>query len=442
MDQTTTGVPPSPAGDSAKSEPMRELIARGFFYQCTDFAALDAALAAGPITAYVGVDLTAESIHVGNLVGLMAIRLLQRHGHRPIIVLGGGTTKIGDPSGRDSTRLLLDEEAIEGNRSRISPVYETFLDFGASDNRALMVDNDDWLSELAYIPFLRDVGRHFSLNRMLAMESVKRRLERDQSLSFLEFNYMILQAYDFVELASRFDCKLQIGGSDQWGNIVNGVELGRRMLDRELFGLTHPLLTDAAGNKVGKSTGGAIWLSADMLEPYDYWQWWRNTDDADVGRFLRLFTDLPLDEIDRLEVLEGAEVNAAKEVLATEATRLAHGQAAAEGAATTAHGAFGGGRVGGDIPEFDVDRAALEAGISLFALLREVGLADSGGEARRLVQGGGAYVNDEAEMDPDRPITLDDVGEDGRIRLRAGKKRHALVKIGGTSEADLPFGAE
>ena len=431
MDPHDPGQAQAPAAQSATSDALRELIARGFFYQCTDVEGLDAALRSGPITVYLGVDLTAPSLHVGNLVGLMAIRILQRHGHRPIICLGSGTTKIGDPSGRDTSRQLLDEATIEHNRRRIAPTYETLLDFEASERPALFVDNDEWLSELSYLDFLREVGAHFSINRMLAMESVKRRLERDQSLSFLEFNYMILQAYDYVELNQRYGCTLQIGGSDQWGNIVNGVELGRRMKDLQLFGLTHPLLIDTAGNKVGKSTGGAIWLSAEMLEPYDYWQWWRNVGDADVGRFLRFFTDLPLDEIDRLEGLAGAEINRAKEVLATEATRLVHGDEAAKRAAETARDAFGGGPLGGDVPEITLASAALQAGVPLFALLRDAGLAGSGGEARRLVEGGGAYLNDEAQDDPNRTITLDDVGDDGRIRLRAGKKRHVLVRVDG-----------
>ena len=416
------------SADSVRSEFLREFVARGFFYQCTDLEKLDAALSSGPVTAYVGVDLTAESIHVGNLVGIMALRLLQRTGHRPIVLLGGGTTKIGDPSGRDSSRQLLDEAGIERNRSRIAPIYERLLDFDADQNTPIMLDNDEWLSEQDYIPFLRDVGRHFSVNRMLSMESVKRRLDRDQSLSFLEFNYMILQAYDFVELSGRFGCTLQIGGSDQWGNIVNGVELGRRMHDRELFGLTHPLLTDAAGNKVGKSTGGATWLSAEMLEPYGYFQWWRNCDDADVGRFLRIFTDLPLGEIERLEALTGADINEAKRVLATEATRLAHGTEAAERAAVTARDAFERGTVGGDVPEVEMERAMLSDGVPFFAILRDAGLAPSGGEARRLAKGGGAYLNGESQSDPNYLVTLEDADDEGRIRLRAGKKRHAIVR--------------
>src|SRR5487761_924780 len=354
------GGPPGPAmlDDGAMSTPRSAFLAtaleRGYVHQCTDFEALDARLAEGRLAAYVGYDCTADSLHVGSLVSIMLLRLWQKSGHRPIVLMGGGTTRIGDPSGKDTARPLLDDAEIARNMAGIGKIFAKFIPFGDGPSDAAMVNNADWLDELRYVPFLRDVGRHFSVNRMLSQDSVRLRLERDQPLSFLEFNYMILQAYDFVELARRFDCAAQFGGSDQWGNIVGGVELARRMDGRTLFGLTTPLLTTASGDKMGKTAQGAVWLNAERLSAYEYWQFWRNTEDADVGRFLRLFTDLPLDEIARLEALEGSEINDAKKILATEATALAHGREAAEAAAHTASAVFEQGGSGQELPQVAV----------------------------------------------------------------------------------------
>jgi tyrosyl-tRNA synthetase len=411
-----------------KSDFIREVKARGFWHQCTDEAALDALAARKIVTGYIGFDATADSLHVGNLVGIMLLRLLQRAGHRPIVLMGGGTTKIGDPSFRDESRRLLSEAEIASNIAGIKKIFGKFLKFGDGPTDAIMVDNAEWLDALEYIPFLRDFGRHFSVNRMLSFDSVRLRLEREQSLSFLEFNYMILQAYDFLELGRRFDCALQMGGSDQWGNIVNGVELGRRVDDRELFGLTAPLITTSSGAKMGKTAAGAVWLNAEKLSPYDYWQYFRNTEDADVGRFLRLFTDLPLDEIGRLESLRGAEINDAKIVLANEATALAHDPPAARAAAETARRTFVEGGIGQGLPTLEVPLAELERGIPAFDLLRRAGLAASNGEARRLIKNGGAKLNDGAIVDETLAITTAHVGGDGVIKLSAGKKRHALVR--------------
>jgi tyrosyl-tRNA synthetase len=399
---------------------------RGFIHQCTDLDGLDARFAAGVVTAYVGYDCTADSLHVGSLVSIMMLRLLQRCGHRPIVLMGGGTTRIGDPSGKDSTRPLLDDAAIAGNMAGIRRIFAKFISFGDGPSDAVMADNADWLDELRYIPMLRGIGRHFSVNRMLTQDSVRLRLEREEPLSFLEFNYMILQAYDFVELARRFGCILQIGGSDQWGNIVGGVELGRRMGGLGLFGLTTPLITTAAGDKMGKTAGGAVWLNAERLSPYAYWQFWRNVDDADVGRFLRLFTELPLAEIARIE---GEDVNEAKKVLATEATALCHGRAAAAAARRTAQAVFEeGGNAG--LPEITVPRNLLETGVAVFELLRRVGLAASNGEARRLIRGGGARINDSVVSDEGRIVTVGDLDRDGTVKLGAGRKRHVLVRPG------------
>ncbi len=358
----------------------------------------------------------------------MLLRRLQQHGHRPIVLMGGGTTKIGDPSGKDESRKLLSAADIDANIAGIRQIFTRFLTFGDGPSDAIMVNNADWLDGLAYIPFLRDYGRHFSVNRMLGFDSVKLRLERDQPLTFLEFNYMILQAYDFLELGRRLDCVLQMGGSDQWGNIVNGVELGRRVDNRTLFGLTTPLITTAGGAKMGKTAAGAVWLNADRLSPYDYWQFWRDTADADVGRFLRMFTDLPLDEIARLEKLAGAEINAAKITLATEATKMAHGEAAAEAAAETARRTFGEGSAGDDLPSIEVESADLARGIQAIDLLHRTGLAASKSEARRLIKGGGARVNGEAIADDAAVLTSADVTREGYIKLSAGKKKHALVR--------------
>jgi tyrosyl-tRNA synthetase len=411
-----------------KSEFLREAIARGFMHQCTDLDALDALLSKGRLTAYIGFDLTATSLHVGSLVSIMLLRLLQRTGHKPIVLMGGGTTKVGDPSFRTESRPMLSEAEIAANKTSILRCFDKFVRFGPGATDAVMVDNADWLDTLNYMSFLRDYGRFFSVNRMLSFDSVKQRLEREQPLSFIEFNYMVLQAYDFLELSRRHDCRLQMGGSDQWGNIVNGVELGRRADDRELFGLTTPLITTASGAKMGKTASGAVWLNDDRLGAYDYWQYWRNTEDADVGRFLRLFTDLPLPEIARLEALQGAEINQAKILLATEATALAHSRAAAEAAAETARRTFEQGGVGDDLPVIDVPRAELERGIAAFELFRRAGLATSNGEARRLIKGNGARLNDAAIADENQRIALEDLTSDGYIKLSAGKKRHALVK--------------
>ena len=411
-----------------RSQFLRTLGERGFVHQCTDLEALDALAAEKTLTAYIGFDCTAPSLHVGNLISIMMLKWLQEAGHNPIVLMGGGTTKVGDPSGKDDSRMLLDDAEIAENMRRIEQVFSKFLDFGDGPTDAVMVNNTDWLESLNYISFLRDYGRHFSVNRMLGFDSVKLRLEREQPLTFLEFNYMVLQAYDFLELARRFDCVLQMGGSDQWGNIVNGVELGRRTDGRELYGLTTPLLTTAAGAKMGKSASGAIWLNADMLSPYDYWQFWRNTDDADAGRFLRLFTDLGTDEIARLEALSGSEINEAKKVLANEATRMCHGEDAALAVAETARRTFEDGEAGDQLPAVDLPRAELKSGIPAFEMLRRAGLASSNGEARRLIKGGGGRTNDIVITDELQKVSLADVNDQGYIKLSAGRKRHVLVR--------------
>jgi tyrosyl-tRNA synthetase len=409
-----------------RSDFLAALTERGFIHQCTDTDGLDALCAAGPIRAYIGFDCTADSLHVGSLVQIMMLHWLQKTGHKPIVLMGGGTTKIGDPSGRDETRQLLTHEGIQANKAGIFKVFEKFLTFG--DDDAIMVDNDEWLSELKYIPLLRDVGRHFSVNRMLTMDSVKNRLEREQPLTFLEFNYMILQSYDFVELSKRYGCVLQMGGSDQWGNIVSGSDLGRRMEQPQLYGLTTPLITTADGGKMGKTAAGAVWLNEDRLSVYDYWQFWRNTLDADVGKFLKLFTVLPMGEIAKLETLQGADLNEAKKVLATEATALLHGRAKADEAAETARKAFEEGAQAEGLPTVEVAAADLAAGIPAFDLFRRAGLAASGGEARRLVRGGGARLNDVALADENQVIGTVDLTEVGTLKLSAGRKRHVLVK--------------
>src|SRR5438874_1059716 len=373
-----------------KSDFLHILAERGFIHQVSDAEGLDAKAAAGPVTAYVGFDATAPSLHIGNLLTIMMLRWLQRTGHRPIALMGGGTSKIGDPSGKDTSRTLLTAAQIEANIASIRTVFARFLDFGAG---AIMANNADWLDQLHYIPFLRDVGRHFTINKMLTFDSVKLRLDREQPLTFLEFNYMILQAYDFVELNRRHGCILQMGGSDQWGNIVNGIDLGRRLLNVELFALTTPLLTTASGAKMGKTETGAVWLNADAMSPYDYWQFWRNCEDGDVGRLLKLFTELPLDEIGRLAQLKGQELNEAKKVLATEATALLHGRAAAEQAAETARRTFEQGGIGDDLPTIEVPVKEFGVGIPIWALLHRAGLAASNSEARRLIKGGGARLN-------------------------------------------------
>jgi tyrosyl-tRNA synthetase len=411
-----------------KSEFLREFITRGFLHQCTAIEELDQVAAKGGLTAYIGFDATADSLHVGSLLQIMMLRLLQKTGGKPIVLMGGGTTKVGDPTGRDESRKLLSAEDINRNIDGIKKVFGQFLTFGDGPTDAVMVNNADWLDKLNYLDFLRDYGRHFSVNRMLAFDSVKIRLEREQPLTFLEFNYMILQAYDFLELGRRFKCKLQIGGSDQWGNIVNGVELGRRVDDLELYGLTTPLITLASGAKMGKTASGAVWLNEEKLPAYDYWQFWRNIEDADVGRFLRLFTDLPADEIARLEQLQGSEINAAKIVLANEATRMCRGAAAAEAAQATAQKTFVEGGLGADLPVIALPQAELEAGIAAFALLVRAGLAASNGEARRIIKGAGARLNDETIADENRKISLADRNAEGVIKLSFGKKKHVVVK--------------
>jgi tyrosyl-tRNA synthetase len=407
---------------------LEEATARGFVFQCTDTEALAASMRAAPITAYIGFDCTADSLHVGSLVQIMILRLLQKHGHKPLVLLGGGTTRIGDPSGKDESRQLLTDETIAANMAGIRRCFTPFLRFGEGPSDAMLANNADWLDALGYIPLLRDVGIHFTINRMLSFDAVKLRLDREQPLTFLEFNYMILQSYDFRELSRRHGVNLQIGGSDQWGNIVAGMELSRRTDARSVHGLTTPLITTASGGKMGKTAQGAIWLTADRLSPYDYWQFWRNTEDADVGRFLRLFTDLPLSEIGRLESLDGAEINEAKKILATEATALAHGPDQAAQAAETARRAFEEGEAAATLPTITVPAADLLTGIPAFRLFALAGLAASNAEARRLIRGGGAKVNDEVVSEEGQMLAAD-LLRDGAIKLSAGRKQHRLVKI-------------
>jgi tyrosyl-tRNA synthetase len=409
-----------------QSDFLRVLQERGFIHQITDAAALDARAQAGVISAYIGFDATADSLHIGSLVQIMLLRHLQRSGHRPIVLMGGGTTKVGDPSGRDETRQLLSEEQINANITGIRATFARFLDFGTGPCGAIMANNDDWLKGLQYIDFLRDVGRHFTINRMLTMDSVKMRLDREQPLTFLEFNYMIMQGYDFVELFKRYSVTLQMGGSDQWGNIVQGVELGRRMSEAHLFGLTSPLITTVSGAKMGKTASGAVWLNPSRLSPYDYWQFWRNTEDGDVGRFLRLFTDLPLDEIARLENLKDADINSAKEILATEATRLCHGADSAREAAATAARAFAGAATEG-LPTFVLKSGEL---VSVIDVTIALGMASSKSEARRLIDQGGVRLNDQPVKASTASITEADLNADGSARLTVGKKRHGLIRRG------------
>ena len=398
---------------------------RGFIHQCTDIEALDARLRSGPVVAYVGYDCTADSLHIGHLMSIMLLRLLQQCGHKPIVLMGGGTTRIGDPSFRDEARPLLDDAEIARNVASIRRIFTNFLGFGDGPSDAVMVNNADWLDELRYIPLLRDVGRHFSVNRMLTQDSVRLRLDREQPLSFLEFNYPILQAYDFLELSRRFGCELQMGGSDQWGNIVVGVELARRADGRALFGLTTPLITSASGAKMGKTAQGAVWLNAEKLSPYEYWQFWRNTEDADVGRFLRLFTGL---DLARIGQLEAGDINEAKKVLATEATALCHGRQAAIAAGESARAAFEVGGFAPELPTVAVRREELASGIAAFEMFAGAKLAASKGEARRLIRGGGARVNDRRVKSETEPVTLADLDPSGYIKLSAGRKRHALVR--------------
>ncbi len=412
-----------------QSEFLQTIVDRGYLHQCTDLDGLDRLLVEhAPVAGYIGFDCTAPSLHVGSLVAIMLLRRFQQSGHKPIVLMGGGTTKVGDPSGRDEARKLLTEDDIATNMAGIKEVFSRFITFGDGPADAMMVNNADWLDKLHYIPFLRDYGRHFSVNRMLAFDSVRLRLEREQQLTFLEFNYMILQAYDFVELSRREACVVQMGGSDQWGNIVNGVELGRRVDGRTLFGLTTPLITSASGAKMGKTAAGAVWLSERLLSAYHYWQFWRNTDDADVGRMLRLFTELPLAEIERLERLEGAARNEAKVALANQATTLCHGAEAAADAEETARRTFADGAAGQTLPSIDVPESELQTGIPAFELFRRAGLAASNSEARRLIKGGGARINNAVVATEVQPVTDADLTTDGAIKLSAGKKQHVLIR--------------
>ena len=461
------------------SEFLQVMQSRGFIHQCTDTENLDRSLKNNRVVAYIGFDATAPSLHVGSLVQIMILRWLQKTGHKPIVLLGGGTSRIGDPSGKDEARKMLTDADIARNMESIQKLLEQFLTFGAGVNDAILVNNALWLDKLNYINFLREYGKFFSVNRMLTQDSVKSRLEREQNLSFLEFNYMILQAYDFIELNSRFGCTLQIGGSDQWGNIIMGIDLNKRIESatrfqpmsieqsdsktlkvlevqpmikstrtnpkdytqeafmnfmndgdsKNLFGLTTPLLATSSGAKMGKTESGAVWLHKDMLSAYDYWQYWRNTEDADVGRFLRLFTDLPLKEIEKLEAMKGADINEAKKILANEATKLCHGDRAAKQAADTAKKTFEQGKVGDDIPVFNISTADLGKGIAAYELIRLSGLADSGGEAKRLIRGGGAKINDQKIEDENISITQATFKPDGVVKLSSGKKKHMLVKL-------------
>ncbi|MDP2356951.1 MAG: tyrosine--tRNA ligase [Beijerinckiaceae bacterium] len=406
-----------------KSDFLRVLIERGFVHQCSDYAGLDEKALAGGLTAYIGFDCTAASLHVGSMLPIMMLHWLQKTGGKPIALMGGGTTRVGDPSGKDEARKLLSVEQIEQNKDGIRQVFDKFLDFNAG---AIMIDNAEWLTKLNYIDFLRDVGRHFSVNRMMSMDSVKMRLERDQELSFIEFNYMCLQAYDFVEINRRYDCVLQMGGSDQWGNIVTGIDLGRRMGAPQLYALTAPLLTTASGAKMGKTAAGAVWLNADMLSPYDYWQFWRNTEDGDVARFLKLFTLLPMDEITRLAALGGAEINEAKKVLANEATALLHGRTAAEAAAETARKTFEEGVVADSLPTVSVP-ASEAIGMGVLSAFVRAELVASTGEARRQIKGGGLRLNDAAVSDERAALSAGDF-TNGVAKLSLGKKKHVLLK--------------
>jgi tyrosyl-tRNA synthetase len=410
------------------SDFLNVLDERGYVHQCSDFAGLDALAKKGEVVSYVGYDCTAPSLHVGHLISIMMLHWLQQTGGKPIALMGGGTTRVGDPSGRDETRRILAVETIEANKEAIKGVFARFLKFGQGRTDAIMLDNAEWLARLNYIEFLRDVGRHFSVNRMLTMDSARLRLERDQELSFIEFNYMLLQAYDFVEQAKRYGCNLQMGGSDQWGNIVTGIDLGRRMGTHQLYALTCPLLTTSSGAKMGKTAAGAVWLNEEQLSVYDYWQFWRNTEDGDVGRFLKLFTVLPLSEISRLAALQGAEINEAKKVLATEATALLHGREKAEAAARTAQETFEKGAASQGLPTVEIAASELSAGLGVLAAFVKAGLVKSNGEARRQIQGGALRVNDTAVTDEALKLgTQDAVG--GVIKLSLGKKRHVLLKV-------------
>ncbi|TBX16469.1 tyrosine--tRNA ligase [Nioella sediminis] len=410
-----------------KSDFMRVMIERGFLADCTDYQGLDEALIKGVVPAYIGFDATAKSLHVGSLIQIMMLRWLQKTGHKPITLMGGGTTKVGDPSFRADERPLLSAEQIDDNIAGIKQVFAQYVTYGDGPSDALMLNNDEWLADLNYLDFLRDIGRHFSVNRMLSFESVKSRIDREQSLSFLEFNYMILQAYDFLELNRRYGCLLQMGGSDQWGNIVNGIDLTRRVLDHEIYGLTSPLLTTSDGKKMGKTADGAVWLNAEMRSPYEFWQFWRNTTDADVGRFLKLYTELPVEDCDRLGALEGSEINEAKIALANEVTTLLHGAEAARAAEATAREVFEKGGMGDDLPTLTLTAADLGDGLPVVQLITRSGLTKSGKEARRLITDNGARLNDQLITDTSLIVSASDLGQP--IKLSAGKKRHALVVL-------------
>ncbi|MGA1830769.1 MULTISPECIES: tyrosine--tRNA ligase [Rhizobium] len=411
-----------------KSDFLRTLDERGFIHQISDEAGLDELFAKETVTAYIGFDPTAPSLHAGGLIQIMMLHWMQQTGHRPISLMGGGTGMVGDPSFKDDARQLMTIDTIESNIASIKRVFANYLSYGEGAKDAMMINNGDWLRDINYLEFLRDVGRHFSVNRMLSFDSVKTRLDREQSLSFLEFNYMILQAYDFVELNKRYGCRLQMGGSDQWGNIINGIDLGHRMGTEQLYALTSPLLTTASGAKMGKSLNGAVWLNPDMLSAYDFWQYWRNTEDADVSRFLKLYTTLPMDEIARLSALAGSEINEVKKILATEVTAMLHGRENAEQAAETARKTFEEGALADNLPSIDVAKSELEAGIGLLALIVKAGLAASNGEARRHVQGGAVRINDVAISDERKVIGSGEVTADGVIKLSLGKKKHILVR--------------
>ena len=413
---------------TTKSAFLTELISRGFMHQATNLDGLDSLASQQPISAYIGFDCTADSLHVGSLIQIMMLRLMQKHGHKPIVLMGGGTTKVGDPSGKDEARPLLSDQDIEENKAGIRRIFEKYLTFGDGPSDAVMVDNADWLDGLAYIKFLRDFGSHFSINRMMGMESVKIRLEREQNLSFLEFNYAILQAYDFRELRRRYGCALQMGGSDQWGNIVTGIDLTRRVDGQEVFGLTSPLITTASGAKMGKSAAGAVWLNEDKLSAFDFWQFWRNTEDADVGRFLRLFTELPEDDIKQLEALEGADINTAKIALANSVTTLCHGEEAAQAAETTARQSFSEGAIADGLPTLEIAEGDLGT-LSLIDAFIQIGLASSKGEVRRLIRGGGARLNNQALTEEGKTVDAADFDEEGKALIAAGKKRRAVLHL-------------
>jgi len=412
-----------------KSDFLNTITERGFLHQCSDIHALDKLAADSIVPAYIGFDCTAPSLHVGSLLPIMLLRWLQKTGHKPIVLMGGGTTKVGDPSGKDHSRQLLTEKEINQNMRGIKSVFKKYLNFGEGPTDAIMINNDDWLSKLAYIDFLRSYGSHFTINRMLTFDSVKLRLDREQPLTFLEFNYMILQAYDFLELCRRNNCLMQMGGSDQWGNIINGIELGRRIDNVQLFGLTTPLMTTSSGAKMGKTATGAVWLDSKQMPVYDFWQFWRNTEDADVGRFMRLFTEIPVDEILRFESLKNIEINEAKKILANEVTKLCHGKKETEVAMKTAEETFEGIGISTNLPTIEISNSDLETGVPAFVLIRKAGLAHSNGEARRLIKGKGARLNDQNITNETQLVSTSDKNEEGLIKLSAGKKRHVIIRV-------------